>query len=52
MTNVLQHIHEKILTVYDIMLSLKELFGDQGHAIRQEAMWALLNTNMVEGTPV
>ena len=39
-------------TTYDIMLNLKEIFGDQGHAGRQVAMKALLNTKMVEGTLV
>ena len=38
MINVLQHQHERMLTAYDIMLSLKEMFGDQGRAGRQEAM--------------
>ena len=28
------------------------MFGDQSHAGRQKAMRALLNTKMVEGTPV
>ena len=41
-----------MLTAYDIMLSLKEMLGDQGHAGRQEAIWTLLNTKMAEGTPV
>ena len=41
-----------MLTAYDIMLNLKEMFGDQNRAGRQVAMKALLNTKMAEGTPV
>ena len=41
-----------MLTVYDIMMNLKEMFGDQSRAGRQEAMRALLNTKMAEGTSV
>ena len=52
MSNVLQHQHESMHTVYDIMLNLKEMFGDQNRAGRQVAMKALLNTKMAEGTPV
>ena len=52
MSNVLQQQHERMLTAYDIMMNLKEMFGDQSHAGRQEAMWALLNTKMAEGTSV
>ena len=43
MTNVLQHQQERMLTTYDIMLSLKKMF---------KAMQALLNAKMAEGTPV
>ena len=52
MTNVLQHQHERLLTAYNIMQNLKEMFGDLGRACRQEAIRALLNTKMSEGTPV
>ena len=34
------------------MMNLKEMFGDQSCAGRQEAMRALLNTKMAEGTSV
>ena len=44
--------HESMATTYDMMLNLKEMLGDQGRAGRQEAMRALLNTKMVEGTLV
>ena len=39
-------------TAYDMMLNLKEIFGDQSRAGRQEAIRALLNTKMAEGTPI
>ena len=39
-------------TAYDMMLNLKEMFGDQNHAGRQVAMKTLLNTKMAVGTPV
>ena len=41
-----------MLTAYDIMLSFKEMFGDQGHAGEQEAMQTLLNTKVTEVTPI
>ena len=52
MSNVLQHQHESMATTYDMMLNLKEMFGEQNRAGRQVAMKALLNTKMAEGTPV
>ena len=52
MSNVLQHQHEHMATAYDMMLNLKEMFGDQNRAGRQVAMKALLNTKMAEETPV
>ena len=53
MSNVLQqHQHESMATTYDIMYNLKEMFGDQSHAGRQEAMRALLNIEIIEGTLV
>ena len=41
-----------MLSAYDIMLNLKEMFGEQSHAARQVAMKALFNTKMAEGTSV
>ena len=35
-----------------MMLNLKEMFGDQSCANRQEAIRALLNTKMAKGTLV
>ena len=52
MSNVLQQQHERMLTAYNILLNVKEIFGEQGHAARQVAMKALLNTKMAEGTPI
>ena len=39
-------------TAYNMMLNLKEMFGNQNRAGRQEAIRALLNTKMAEGTPI
>ena len=39
-------------TAYDMMMNLKEMFGEQNRAGRQVTMRALLNTKMAEGTPV
>ena len=36
----------------DIMLSLKEMFGEQGRFARQETMRQIYNTKMTEGTSV
>ena len=52
MSNVLQQQHQRYPTAYDIMYSLKEMFGDQDRAARQVAMKELFNTKMAEGTPV
>jgi len=41
-----------MFTSYDIVMNLKEMFGDQNCAARQVAMRKLMNTNMIEGTPV
>ena len=36
----------------DIMLSLKEMFGEQGRFARQETMRQIYNTKMAEGNSV
>ena len=36
----------------DIMLSLKEMFGEQGRLARQGIMRLILNTKMTQGTPI
>ena len=52
MSNILQHQHENMATTYDMMMNLKEMFGEQNRAGRQVATKALLNTKMAKGTPV
>ncbi|XP_042422622.1 uncharacterized protein LOC122010221, partial [Zingiber officinale] len=52
MSNVLQHQHQDLPTAYDIMNNLKELFGHQDRASRQEAMRKIMTATMQEGTPV
>ena len=52
MSNILQHHYENMATTYDMMMNLKEIFGEQNRAGRQVAMRALLNMKMAEGTPV
>ena len=36
----------------DIMLSLKEMFGEQGRSARQETMRQIYNTKVAKGTSV
>ncbi|CAA0828783.1 Unknown protein, partial [Striga hermonthica] len=52
LSNVLQHQHQSMNTAADMLLSLKELFGHQSRAARQEATRVLMNMTMHEGTPV
>ena len=35
MSNILQHHHENMATTYDMMMNLKEMFGEQNRAGRQ-----------------
>ncbi|CAA0819392.1 Unknown protein, partial [Striga hermonthica] len=51
-SNVLQHQHQSMNTAAEMLLNLKELFGHQSRAARQEAMRVLMNMTMREGTPV
>ena len=51
-SNVLQHQMQDVELVLDIMLSLKEMFGEQGHFTRQETMRQIYNTKMAKGTSV
>ena len=51
-SNVLQHQMQDVELASDIMLSLKEMFGEQGHFARQETMRKIYNTKMAEGTSV
>ena len=38
--------------VLDIILSLREMFGEQGRSARQETIRQIYNTKMAEGTSV
>ena len=51
-SNVLQHQMQNVGLALDIMLSLKEMFGEQGRSARQEAMRQIYNTKIAEGTSV
>ena len=52
MSNILQHQHQSMLKAYDMMMNLKEMFGDQTRSARQKAMKDLMNATMAETTPV
>ncbi|XP_059645969.1 uncharacterized protein LOC132289458 [Cornus florida] len=52
MSNVLQHQHQSFVTAHDILLNLKEIFGEQSRAAQQVAMKQIMNAHMPEGTPV
>ena len=52
MSNVLHHKHQAMPIAYDMMLSLKELLGDQNHVARLVSMKELMSITMVKGTPV
>lgn len=54
MANVLQHQHQhqSMGSAYDMLESLKEMFGEQNRAAKQTTMKALLNTKMAEGSSV
>ena len=51
-SNVLQHQMQGVELASDIMLSLKEMFGEQGRSARQETMRQIYNTKMAEWSPV
>ena len=51
-SNVLQHQMKNVEVALDIMLSLKEMFGEQGRSARQETMRQIYNTKMAEGISV
>ncbi|KAL0010802.1 hypothetical protein SO802_005910 [Lithocarpus litseifolius] len=52
MTNVLQKQCQGLVTAQDMMMHLKEMFGEQSRSAWQTAMKNLMSTKMVEGTPV
>ena len=43
---------QDVKLVSDIMLSLKEMFGEQGRSARQETMRQIYNTKMTEGSSI
>ncbi|XP_047267762.1 uncharacterized protein LOC124898140 [Capsicum annuum] len=52
MKNVLQHQYQSMTTAYNMLESLKEMFGEQNRPIKQMSMKALLTTKMVEVTSI
>ena len=52
MSNVLQHQMQDVELASDLMLSLKEMFGEQGCSARQETMRQIYNTKMTKGSSV
>ncbi|XP_077247228.1 uncharacterized protein LOC143886944 [Tasmannia lanceolata] len=52
MSNVLQQQHIGMATATEIMLNLKDLFGEQNRTTRLIAIKGLVSTKIVEGTPV
>ena len=51
-SDVLQHQMQDVELAPNIMLSLKEMFGEQGRSARQETMRQIYNTKMAEGGSV
>ena len=51
-SNVLQHQMQDVGLASNIMLSLKEMFGEQDRSARQETMRQIYNTKMAKGTSV
>ena len=51
-SNVLQHQMQDVELALDIMLSLKEMFGEQGYSARQKNMRQIYNTKMAEGSSI
>ncbi|XP_065630261.1 uncharacterized protein LOC136067848 [Quercus suber] len=51
-SNVVQHQMQDVELASNIMLSLKEMFGEQGRSARQETMRQIYNTKMAKSTSV
>ena len=49
MSSILQHQLKDYLSVRDMILSLKEIFGEQGRPAQKIVMRGLMNTKMAEG---
>ena len=52
MSNIMQHQHQSMHIAYDMMMNLKEMFGDQTCSARKNAMKDLMNATMAETTLV
>ncbi|KAM3216676.1 hypothetical protein P3L10_026117 [Capsicum annuum] len=50
MTNVLQHQYQFMTTAYDMLKSLKNMFGEKNRAAKQMTIKFLLTMKMIEGT--
>ncbi|XP_037493982.1 uncharacterized protein LOC119370280 [Jatropha curcas] len=48
----LKNPHQTMDTAFDMLENLKEMFGDQTSAARQNALREILTSKMEEGTPV
>ena len=51
-SDILQHQMQDVELASDIMLSLNEMFGKQGHSARQKTMRQIYNTKMIDDTLV
>ena len=51
-SNVLHYQMQDVELASDIMLSLKEMFGEQGRSARQKIMRQIYNTKMAEGSSI
>ena len=51
-SNVLQHQMQDVELASDIMLSLTEMFGEQGRSASKETMRQIYNTKMAKGSSV
>ncbi|MCQ7016895.1 retrotransposon gag domain-containing protein, partial [Clostridioides difficile] len=51
-SEVLQKQHEHMLLASEMMLSLKELFGEKDRSVRFELMRKIMSTSMSEGVSV
>ncbi|XP_016546403.2 uncharacterized protein LOC107846561 [Capsicum annuum] len=52
MANMLQHQHQSMITIYDMLESVKEIFREQNCVAKNTSMKAFFTTKMVEGTSV
>ena len=48
MSKIMQHQHESMHTVYEIMMNLEVKFEDQDHDDRQEGIYVFLNMKMTK----